>query len=607
MEKTENKSLLFTMVFGIFGILVAFYGILFSLHQDAYIDALDILLLPYKRILGDYDRGYHFESLKPIRGASNVGNRDAGADILHIFVLDISESMAGEVESFFWYDRSVEKMIKEGLLDKTRNRKGKKITLYEAARVRLAEIMFNFYKDTGDSFAVWSLGDQANILFPKSSKGTSPLFKYYIRESMKDIPRTRKPVDKNTDFSHLLKEIKETYGEYINRDILSTRSPMVVLTILSDMLHDIRNKHDGYNDGELRDNWDNLKDQIMKISNRSVMANMIITSRDGKIIDTEFPNHFQIMPSFNKNFEWHRLKQHAIGDRAKRLFVPVSVEEPLVLYFENANTGVINDVNIKFGKDDKISAYVPSEVNSSQQDFRLTTRVLGSEGEVRKEEIISSKGHEFTYPARKSQILQLKFNEDIPTSVGNYTLLVDSISDKRTYMFNIEFRKILPFGISLLFIFLQFSMLYLLAKLMIDLRREKLSFEEDSLRDEEEGLLREKVIKKLLEDIKRGDSGRKLIQDEEKLLELMEEDLLLVGKWIGGFEELEFSEDEKVIQTMNSSIDGKSLVGNYKTENGFLYIVGLPNFSRFPMRYRVVSNTLVIELEGKKLKYIRPM
>ncbi len=538
--------------------------------------------------------------------------------ILYIFALDTSLSMKSkkdELKQFHWFKESIEYLIKEDVLIE----KGElttelnKFSLFNAAKVRLIETMYDLTKNksqasnSNDLFAIWSIGTASDMTYPdlrtpspegETSDHHAELTKRNIIHSLNNFVHTV-PKDKNSDFNDLLSEIRNKYSHFIiDKKTDSTDSTqtimvsekgghkLVVLTIISDMRHDVKGKIRTM--GELRKNWEQLEEKIMELASCNIMANLILPSRTGSM-DSSFPNHFQIVPVFNDTLNWYQIQKNVIDEMVNPLLQPVLIERPLVFYYENANADVINPIKISIPEEDTLSIHIPNKVNGLDQHLRLSVEVRGNKNSHRDSRIIFSTGHKFKPIVKKDQDLVISFMDTIPSSRKQHFLDIDSLKHKRTYRFKIHFKQVLPVLISWIFILLLLTILFhpfifivkiskfIHAKVKPNLHLNKLlDYKRPKVISAAEGL----------QSILKGNSSRDA----------------LIGKWSGGRELLQFFEDGNFSRRFK--FRGKMESGKYKVDDGTLVLI----YETTPKKsydHGIIDNNLYIIRSNDVLVYTK--
>lgn len=151
---------------------------------------------------------------------------------------------------------------------------------------------------------------------------------------------------------------------------------MLTITILSDLLHDVRGEKDKSGisikrKDEIKKNWDALELKIRDIAeNLDIVVNMIILTKDGLRAETNFPKYKQIFSDFDKNLEWHELTENYVaGNLQKKLFFQPIISKQEINFYYETDDHIMNTVDITHPSEEtsSITIDIPSEIDFKDQ------------------------------------------------------------------------------------------------------------------------------------------------------------------------------------------------------------------------------------------------
>jgi hypothetical protein len=271
-----------------------------------------------------------------------------------------------------------------------------------------------------------------------------------------------------------------------------------------------------------------LKEGIKKISNKNIMANLVISTIGGLEPEIFSIHKFQIIPTFDKLMPQKTIKTKII-DKGQPMFVPNTVKEPLRYYYENEDAGVLNNINIRFSEEDEIYLSMPAEVDGQKAQISLNAELIGAEDTIRDDGSVSGYDYGFESHIMKKQTLRLAFNGSIPERKRHHFIRLSSSNTMRTYRFRIEFNRILPKWAAVVFsiiIVLCFSHLIIII----------IKFASKN-----------KIFKSILRKTKQGKQQVNPI----------------IGKWVSGMNEIEFLQDSEIMRKVGIKPEFGTLRGSY--------------------------------------------
>jgi len=353
------KNLTFaSFVIGVVGLVIALYAVGITLYiigisnypTSAQNDPWKWITLPYKHSSLDREKKYNLDEFL-------IGNEDT--PITHLFVLDISRS-TGKILKPTWYDEVVKYLLEKRLFtdkkEKLVNLKKDRIDSFDAAKIRLYQLLMESLPTNKNvSFAVLTLGDYGTRIFPVGSLSTI-VRQNTIKMNIKKVIELTRDLERNggdTNFEHLFKDVVlSDYKEKINYE---GNTPSFIVTILSDMYHDVESQQK--NDGQAYLN--ELENKIKIFSNKNVKVNLITmptTYRD----DGSSTQITQFFRDYRQ--DWYRLKEKNIVDKFKNedfLFPLIYSEKTVPLYYEKTSSDLINNIKISTTHKGKFIRLVP--------------------------------------------------------------------------------------------------------------------------------------------------------------------------------------------------------------------------------------------------------
>lgn len=380
---------------------------------------------------------------------------------LHVFVLDISGSIKkgiklGEDVYINYRDgiKSVNDKFGGGIINL---KKRETMDVFDFVKSRLYRLLLALLQKNKDEcnseFAIWTIGDEAVKKYPDGRKvGVT-------ENSIKDaIKRIDAPINKgeyNTNFVSLFYRLKKVYERELEQNKRDPyESPNFIITILSDLIHDVKNSYNSRS-RELKENWNELKEEIKAICNSRIMANMMVISEKNPDIQKT------IFSLFKDNIEWYRLNKFLIEEKRQKtfLFTVRTTKKNIIFYYENPNFISQSKFTIRYSqnKANKIRIDIPSKADSvSSQKIIISCRKINAKNEpLGDEQNIITGGSEYEVNLGKNQKIRLTFNGRLPESIYSPILRISLDNEGKTYLIPIDFIKRLPDWASRIFIALK--------------------------------------------------------------------------------------------------------------------------------------------------------
>jgi hypothetical protein len=439
----------------IFVMALSLYGILCTVYSDVIVqNDNDCILLPYKSL-------YEKQIETTFTTLMNQKDNDIpkSQKNIYIFVLDISDSVRNRAlpESMKKrYDQGVQ-FVNNSINNFQINGNHSSTTIMDFAQVRLYELLIelrNNRSKSDDEYAIWTLGDHAIRRFPVRARSIK--IPDTIEDAIKNIDSLTIEINKNTDFKELFFRMSNEYKDELEEKQKNEYdNPFFMITILSDLLHDVDNKVKRQD--EINQNWMELEKIIQQISYSKIMANMIIFSDNG-------PNWQQtIFPIFNKNIDWYRLNKYLINDDSNRefLYTVRNTKDEITFfytnsYFINETSFVIQSI---YDKPNRIRIDIPSEINLVPiPKMSILCEATGQNGNElgggRSKRLVTGGGH-FEVELDPQEKIKLVYNGRLPSDLSSPILRISVGNECRTVLVPIIFIKRLPGWAAIIFILLQ--------------------------------------------------------------------------------------------------------------------------------------------------------
>lgn len=479
------------------GIFIAIYTLLYSNQSDIFKTSLDILTVPYFRAWKAIDGLENRMSIDELIGkekndyppslAGEGAPEDEYENTIYIFVIDKSLSSKEKIKKPDWWDESIDLLrgndyLPSGMKDPT---DGEEITAIEAAQIRLFTLLVGLVpKDptqVKDLFAVWTVGSNGKRVFPDKKtiqipyligENLAEINENYVCRAIETIYESQKKLDKITDFKDLFDKIFKEYKSRIpHSDFMNKQRPVMVVTILSDLLHDVKHKKGINGDPQkVKKNWRELEDRIKELADYRIMANLIVLEKDGQVVETVMPKHKQIFYEFKKSFGWQLFTGKVIREKLneKILFPPKFIDNSIDFYYENDRL-VARYFELEANNEFRLIIDIPAKSDLTRQEgIRFPWAILGAKEKVRKRGFLSSENEKIDIDTNilESQTLRIFSNYIPPLSndkppLKNVTIRLIHEQNRRCYYIDIKFIKIIPLGVALLMIIMQVLTLWL--------------------------------------------------------------------------------------------------------------------------------------------------
>jgi len=458
--------------------LVTFYITLASIRSDVFNDYIKLITVPWFSISSYFEMANEkkFSDLIKQGQLATITINDTAKqkDIIppYLFVLDQSKSSDHPICKPEWYNQTINKLIETGYINSSSslmNEKNIKVNSQDIAKTRFFKMMSDLVEfkrknnKTSYSFAIWTVGDMGKMIYPiDRSEKHSPVNQKNVKNAMQVIQNSTLELHENTDFEHLIKEILKDYKGTIKKNKQEQpNSPSIIITFISDLLHDVEGKMDNLSKRKknikILEKWNKLRKSIQKFPDQLIQANMIILDQNN-INGKE--KIFQICPTFERAYQkkkqdW-RLSKHTIDkDIWYSVLFPNEIIDNKIFFYSNSSTNdiAINEVQILFKEKSKITIGIPSELNFKNQNTSFRCRIIGNKKTCRDSGLLTGNDN-IAFEIEENQILSLSLDDYIPPSRKNQIWLSHDVN-YRNYNFIIRFKQILPYWIAVLMLISQ--------------------------------------------------------------------------------------------------------------------------------------------------------
>jgi hypothetical protein len=469
----------------IVGFFFGLLSLLFSIQADIVVQSDSFFLwVPFKALRTKFEE----KSLEKITKKAEKSTEQ----LKYIFVLDISQSLKYSGPTPPWYNEQAIKylndIISRSELQFSYSANPDPFDLFV---VKIALLLIELkHKNVG--LEIWEFGDNANIIFTKNKilKGSKKEIEQHLEErliksfeSLIDLNKKKKEKEEkddkkglNTDFSTLFRRLCIKHkGLLVNSKLNKYKAPSFVLIILSDLLHDLKNrinalKHRLPTDLEKKNYFEERKKELMQkiaeVAEANTIANIILmagpndsnTNRKGKYI-------LSLWEILNEKFVHSRLKKCNMTDKHDDiLYSNIFTESALNFYYRNPvhinNSSTL--ISIPKGGNYRI-CLTWERKKRPDQIFTMEYEILDSnnqpvlENEIIVQGILSVNGEDksATIPGYNYKI-KLSYSGPPPQG-GNIPYFKISYPKKDKVAFNIpiHFVKILPKGLAFLMVVLE--------------------------------------------------------------------------------------------------------------------------------------------------------
>ena len=471
-------------------------------YQQYVQEPWEVLLAPYQRIFHtDLAPTYPLSSIyrdsvplgrsvtEPPPGAgAPAGKDEPEVDVLYLFLLDVSASTKDAAKETTWLEPAIERIqgytnseVFSDFLEP-----GEKTT-FSLAKVRLADLLAgigprNQQGQTGarEAFAVYAMGTTTELEYPQQDKRPffAPLDKGEVEHAVDKIAGL-KNAEPHTDFVLAMKTLKDKYSPWFSWESTAGSNKIVVLTILSDLTHDVVDKPQ-YRQrvAKIEEEWRELERELRRQSRLNVVANLIVVTRTGFPEELRLPGHRQVSQPYEDHFMPVATSRFTIESinaevQSQLLYPPMRVREPISFLYEGSSfvrtiTLEIDGANgTRSAEAADIVIAIPEEVEHRQQppvSFRwelLTDARSGSDQrDVYERGWVTSDGEIFSEKGIKVNT-KLNFIPDgTPAELGGKRVVAKFVSsaDRRVYHVDIDFKRIMPLWYAWLVFLLQLAL-----------------------------------------------------------------------------------------------------------------------------------------------------
>ncbi len=443
VKKNTIKIVIF--LFSILTLAVTIYALLCTVYSDVIVqNGNDFWNLPSKCLL-EKEIETTFQELIGIEKVNKS---------LFVFVLDISGSIVQnqlEPSAYQKYSGTI-KAVNDTFAEKVLVLKEKdQVDIYDIAKARLYDLLLTLLEknksESSSEFAIWTIGDEGIKVFPPNEKVEVQTSS--IKNAIKRINQPLNNVDNNTNFVNLFYRLKKVYKEELSkRPSPDYENPTFVITILSDLIHDVRYTE---RSREIENEWDGLKEKIQEICDSKIMSNMIVFS------EKEPDIHRSVFSLFKENLDWYQLNKYLIGEEKNRTFLYTTrpTENNIIFYYENPNFISKSSFILIYTGSEKteIKIDIPLQANDNIiQKISIFCQKHSATGDSLNDgKRIISGGSEYKVELETNEKLKLTFNGRIPSTLSSPILRISLCNNGRTYLVPIDFVKRLPDWASKLF------------------------------------------------------------------------------------------------------------------------------------------------------------
>lgn len=435
--------------------ILALYGLLCTVYSDIIIqNHNDCFGLPYESIFNSGTE-ITFEDLIGQEKDKN-GNHSKKSNNIYLFALDISASLNNSIGTksslYDKYSRLIKEVDKNSDLDIKIEPHPKGIDVAKAYLFSLLKLLEK-RDNPVDEYAVWTLGNKGKRFFPEKKRvKISP---GSIEKAISEINMIKSAEDLNTDFDSLFYRFSRDYKNELEKNQSSDQEgPFFIITILSDLVHDVENKYKRRE--EIEKVWISLKERILQICSSRAMINMIIFSSE------EWDIRRTIFSIFKNNIEWYRLnKFQADENEGNDLLNTIIVSEKnLRFYYKNPYHISESSFFIQSTSKRKNTIKVEIPMIASPfpiPKFNISLRKLNAIGNpVDSRKRIFSGGSGRAITLNINQLIKFTYSGRPPSDLSFPILKLSLQNEGKTLLIPIDFVKRLPWWAAVFFIILQF-------------------------------------------------------------------------------------------------------------------------------------------------------
>lgn len=380
-------------------------------------------------------------------------------DNTYVFVVDISGSVFNSdqnlldnlTERYTYLFNQINSQV--GNILKLRDN----LSLVDISKLEVCNSLKYLQKVQKANFSIWVLGQKAYKIYPEIQKYCKA-DETNINSAIKYLWKLPLEKTQSTDFLSLFNTLQIVYHDELREPIISEYdNPFFVLTLFSDMMHDIDNKYTRQK--EIDENWQMLIQEIQAVSSAKIMINMIILSAKQPI---EQRTVFSI---FQKNMvDWYRLRKYLISSKLNDeiLYTVCTSKKQIRFYYTNPHRISAASTFIRSKKRRLIKLDIPTSINFPTSKFGLYCERVGANNKLRGanggKRLISG-GNNFEVTLESDQKLKLTYSGRLPSNFVNPMVRMSSKDEKTIYLIHVDFIKRLPWWSARLMSFMFLIML----------------------------------------------------------------------------------------------------------------------------------------------------
>jgi len=455
-----------------------------SLEYSDYPEkAIGIFTLPYETLFFKKSDKIDLQALfdkterKNIKNSADFNSEEI--DAIYVFILDVSKSLNSKIKRPDWLNISLSRI--NSFTDKKiyQDLDEGRLNIYDAAKIRLSDMLVSTLsseKLENEFFAIWTLGNEGKKIYPNNNdQNTSKEIKLnmarikhkYINQSIERVVDLKQE-SHHTDFEILFKQIEKIYKQHIKYNNKKKHASNIVITILSDLLHDVKNKKEYKGRAKaIKENWNKLIRNIKRMAHANIVVNMVVVTPTGEI--EEIPNQ-QIYYPFEKSFQPHRLtKTKVSGPVQDRLLYPLEFTTiPLTFYYHQKE--ILNSVELfAIAPIENLIIEIPAQLNENNQDnIELEWQILGASHNGKKSKrnwgVINTNGDVFNNKLLEYQSINLKPIGKTDRFLSSSSVIIRIVNSNvhRVFHVNLKMKKLLPYHIALFTFIVQVSLVVVL-------------------------------------------------------------------------------------------------------------------------------------------------
>ncbi len=429
-----------------------------------------------------------------LKKAENGKNDNNKKEMTYVLVLDVSASIS-KTKDKPWWIKSVLKQVNLQIKDlEKRFPTNRDLSEFEVSKIKLAKLLYDLGSGINGQarFAVWLLGDESRNIYPKNEKSFfAKVNVENINEAIVEVamqPNTSKrgklqnigqdyKGDLNTDFNDLFDNIYAHYRVGNGGHTVDSASSQVTLILLSDLVHDVKEKLEKDNTGSALESFNSDKNDLVlnisKLASSNLLANVVLLSKSRKEQGALGEHQTDLLKLMNNSFPKHRFSRMHVSDVGSEiLYVPVEYPEDIRFNYLNPHSiisacdiHIANPGNYKMGL-----AYNSYSDNGAYNDFSLRFDVYHRGGQSAGQSGVLVAGRN-TYPVkdlREGDYIRLTYSGHIPRNSILPSLKVYSPEKfQEISIFEIDFIKDLHSNSALIMVILMALILLIIVALII--------------------------------------------------------------------------------------------------------------------------------------------